>query len=583
MTTFLHILWFKNLMFWKVPSQRDTGTIIRNVGSFVVFGSFAVGAFYFSHFLTAFLLEEVKIGLFLFHRFIGMLLFVFFVTINRGNMVVSFSTLYRTPEVQFLLTTPVSYLNIFVIKFLDNFFYSSGTLFMVGFSVLLGYGFYFDLPWHFYPVMMFGVLVPFMFLAACIAVIVLLLVMKLAARVNFRILIAAVVLAYIGQVYLYFTVTSPVHLVREVMKYYPNVDLYFGALDPAGVRYLPNFWVSEIMYFYVAGNTTAVLGYAVMLAASTVGAFLIALSIAAGSYYDTWITSLSIKSLTMKALTLKDRFFSFGRSSSLSAPVEVLLKKELWQFVREPMQWIHFVVMMGLLVIFLSSVSTLNIRLESAYLKAVVYLVIFIFNIFLINSLALRFAFPMISLEGNAYWSLRSSPVPAEQVYRIKFLLVMTILGVLSMVIALLSNVPYLFIHHIVGEKPWLVERVVPSFQVRVLAYCSIIITPIVTMTMVSLNFAFGSIYANYSEKNPIRIASSQGATMTFLLSVVYLVYLLGVYYFAATMLFTAEIRKLPVDWTVLQIVMGAIIVPSVIITGVVHTLGIRSLRRDLT
>jgi len=115
-------------MFWKVSSKQDFGMVIRNIGSFIVFGSFAVGAFYFSNFITAYLLENVRIGLFLFHRFVGMLLFVFFVTINLGNMVVSFSTLYRTPEVDFLLTSPVSYLNIFVIKFLDNFFYSSGTL-----------------------------------------------------------------------------------------------------------------------------------------------------------------------------------------------------------------------------------------------------------------------------------------------------------------------------------------------------------------------------------------------------------------------------------------------------------------------
>ena len=154
MNTFFHILWFKNLMFWKISFKQDFGTLIRNVGSFIVFGSFAVGAFYFSNFVTAYLLENVKIGLFLFHRFIGMLLFVFFVTINLGNMVVSFSTLYRSPEMNFLLTSPVSFLNIFVIKFLDNFFYSSGTLFMVGFSVLLGYGSYFGMPWHFYLMMM---------------------------------------------------------------------------------------------------------------------------------------------------------------------------------------------------------------------------------------------------------------------------------------------------------------------------------------------------------------------------------------------------------------------------------------------
>jgi ABC-2 type transport system permease protein len=582
MTTFFHILWFKNLMFWKVSSGRDFGTVIRNVGSFVVFGSFAVGAFYFSNFLTAYLLENVKIGLFLFHRFVGMLLFVFFVTINLGNMVVSFSTLYRTPEVHFLLTTPVSNLNIFVIKFLDNFFYSSGTLFMVGFSVLLGYGVYFELPWHFYVVMMAGVLVPFMFFAACAAVIVLLLVMKLASKVNFRLLIAAIVTLYIGQVYLYFTVSSPVHLVREVMKYYPNVDLYFGALDPMALKILPNFWVSEIMYFYVTGNAAAVTGYTVMLVMATAGLFLFALAIANAYFYDTWITSLSIKSLTMKSLQFKSRFFSFGRSSRFSAQTEVLLKKELWQFVREPIQWIHLVVMMGLLVIFLSSVSTLNIKLESVELRAVVYLVVFIFNIFLINSLALRFGFPMMSLEGSAYWSMRSAPVAPSTVYWIKFIVIITFLGVLSIVIALFSNIPYLFAHRVMGEDSFVIDYIVPRYPTKVLAWSSIIVTPIVTMTLASLNFGLGSAYANFIEKNPIRIASSQGATMTFLLSVVYLVLLLAVYYFPATMLFHADMNWKPVNWRMMQIVAGAIIIPSVLISVAAHVIGIRSLRRDL-
>lgn len=582
MSTFFHILWFKNLMFWKVSSKQDLGTVIRNVGSFVVFGSFAVGAFYFANFLTAYLLENVKIGLFLFHRFVGMMLFVFFVTINLGNMVVSFSTLYRTPEVHFLLTTPVSNLNIFVIKFLDNFFYSSGTLFMVGFSVLLGYGVYFELPWHFYLLMMVGVMVPFMFFAACAAVIVLLLLMKLASKVNFRVLIAGIVVLYIGQVYLYFTVSSPVNLVREVMKYYPNVDLYFGSLDPMSLKVLPNFWVSEIMYFYVTKNFTAVAGYTVMLVTATVGLFLFALALANAYYYSTWITSLSIKSLTMKALQFKSRLFSFGKPSSFSPHVEVLLKKEYWQFVREPVQWIHFVVMMGLLMIFLSSVSTLNIKLESVELKAVVYLVVFIFNIFLINSLALRFGFPMVSLEGSAYWSMRSAPIAPSKVYWTKFILIMSILGVLSLVIAFLSNIPYLFVHKVIGDKPWVVGYVVPKFPVKVLAYCSIIVTPIVTVTLVSMNFGLGSAYANFIEKNPIRIASSQGATMTFLLSVVYLVYLLAVYFFPATMLFNAEMTFTPINWYMLQIVLGVIIVPSVLIIGASHYVGIRSLRRDI-
>jgi|GEM_PF-247085 len=581
MTTLLHILWYKNLMFWKVSAKQDIGTVLKNIGSLVVFGSFAVGAFYFSNFVTAYLLENVGIGLFLFHRFVGMLLFVFFVTINLGNMVVSFSTLYRSPEVHFLLSSPVSFLNIFTIKFLDNFFYSSGTLFMVGFAVLLGYGTYFNHPWHFYLLAMFGVLIPFMFLAACIAVIVLLVLMKLASVINFRILIAAIVLFYIGQVYLYFKVTSPVNLVQEVMKYYPYVDLYFGTLDPTFVKLLPNFWVSEILYFYVNQNFSAVSGYVALLILSTIGAFIIALLIAGISFYDTWLTSLSLKSLTVRRAGNSKSFFSFDKFSFFSPQTEVLLKKEFWQFVREPSQWIHFVVMMALLVIFLSSVSTLNIRLESPELKAVVYLVVFIFNIFLINSIALRFGFPMMSLEGNAYWSVRSAPVSLQKVYWVKFGIVMILLGTLSIVIAFLSNIPYLFTRKAMVEGTNILAYITPHYAVKQLAYYSIAVTPLATIALASLNFGLGSVYASFQEKNPIRIASSQGATMTFLLSVVYLVSLLAIYYFPTVMLFNTEVKNLPIDWYALRVVFIIIALFSLSIAGVSHLLGLRSLNRD--
>ena len=581
MNTLVHILRFKNLMFWKFSSKQNIGTIVRGFGSFIVFGSFAVGAFYFSNFITTYLLESVRIGTFLFHRFIGMVLFIFFVMINMGNMVVSYSTLYRSPEVQFLLTSPISYLNIFIIKFLDNFFYSSGTLFMVGIAMLLGYGVYFHYPWHFYFLMMFGVLLPFMFFAACIAVITLLVVMKLAATVNFRLLVSAIVLFYLAQIYIYFKIASPIHLVQEVMKYYPYIDLYFGSLDPAATKILPNFWVSEILYFYVHKNFGAVTGYVSLLLLSTAGMFVFVLVCGNALFYQTWLTSLSLKSKPVKKPALKKKFFSFSKRSIFPPQIEMMLKKEYWQFIREPGQWIHFIVMMVLLAVFLSSVSTLNIKLESPQLKSVVYLVVFIFNIFLINSIALRFGFPMVSLEGNAYWSMRSAPVSPLKMYWVKFSLIVLFLGILSVLIAWLSNFPYLYVRRVYDEQIRSIVYLTPHFAVKQLAFYSIVITPIVTLTLSSLNFGLGSVYADFVEKNPIRIASSQGATMTFLLSLVYLVVILAAYYFPTVMFFAAETEKLSINHTLVRNVFFIITVVSFCIIGISHLLGVRSLKRD--
>ena len=525
-------------------------------------------------------MENVRIGLFLLHRFIGMLLFVFFVTINVGNIVVSFSTLYRSPEVNFLLTTPVSYQNIFVIKFLDNFFYSSGTLFMVGFSVLLGYGVYFDMPWHFYLVSMFAVVVPFMFFAACAAVIILLLLMKFTSKINFRILVIGILLFYVLQIYLYFKVSSPIHLVQEVMKYYPYIDLYFGSLDPMAIKFLPNYWVSEVLYFYATKNYIAVAGYVGLLLSTTSALFIFALILGKSLFYETWMISLSLKSVVARNTEVKGTFFNFGKRSFLSPQTEVLLKKELWQFVREPSQWLHFVVMMGLLFLFLSSVSTLNIKLESPELRAVVYLVVFIFNIFLINSIALRFGFPLISLEGYAYWSIRSAPITARKMYWIKFGVIMIFLVGLSLMISWLSNIPYLSPSD-AGKTIGIVESSASQGPVKILAYFSMVITPVVAITLTSMNFGLGAVYVNFIEKNPVRIASSQGATMTFLLSIVYLVFLLASYFYPVTMLFTSDAKNLAIDWKTLEIAFLMIVVPSITIILFVHYLGVRSLRRD--
>jgi len=581
MSALLHILWFKNLMFWKLSSKQNFGTVVRNFGSFVVFGSFAVGAFFFSNFITSYLLDTVRIGTFLFHRFAGMALFIFFVMINLGNMVVSYSTLYRSPEVQFLLSSPVSYLNIFVIKFLDNFFYSSGTLFMAGGAVLLGYGVYFHYPWHFYVLMMFGVLVPFMFLAACIAVIMLLILLKLAATINFRVLVSIIVMLYLAQVYVYFKATSPINLVQEVMRYYPYVDFYFGSLDPSIAKILPNFWVSEILYFYAHNNMAAVTGYVSLLVLSTTGMFVFVLVCGNALFYRTWLTSLSLKSLSAKKINGEEKFFSFSMKSFFSPQVEVVLKKEFWQFVREPGQWIHFTVMIALLAVFLSSVSTMKIKLESPELKSVVYLVIFVFNIFLINSIALRFGFPMVSLEGKAYWSLRSAPVSPAKVYWIKFSVMIVFLTLMSILISWLSNFPYLYATKFFDEETQSFVYFTPHPALKQLALCSIVIIPIVTYTLSSLNFGLGSVYADFVEKNPIRIASSQGATMTFLLSVVYLVLVLAVYYFPTSMFFDVEGRDLPMNWGVVKNTFLIIIIISISISGISHLLGVRTLKRD--
>ncbi|MGE5313808.1 MAG: putative ABC transporter permease subunit [Acidobacteriota bacterium] len=527
----------------------------------MVYAAFAAGAVVFTRFVTWYLLDYVRIGLFLYHRFIAMVLFVFFMTVSAGNIVVSFATLYRSPEIGFLLSSPVPYATIFTVKFLDNFFYSSGTLFLASAAVLIGCGSYFHLSWYFYPLYLFGVLVPCMLMAGSLAVIVLLIVMKLASKVRLRTLIAGVALLYAAQIVLYFTLTNPVALVRDVMQNFPAMNAYDGSLDPFAARFLPNYWAAQTLYFWITDFTPGVGSNIALCVLTSAACFIGAVLLGGTMFYGTWLTSISLRGVSSAQAPGAPPFFHFARPSRLPSHVEAVLKKEYWIFFRDPGQWVHASVMAALLLIFLASVATMEFRAAAANLRAVTFIIIFMFNAFLISSIALRFAFPSISLEGKAYWTVRSAPMTAARLYWIKFLSMAAILAVLGVLIWLGSIVPYRHMPLIPGS--------------------SLAVILGIAAAAASLNFGMGSVYADFSEKNPIRIASSQGATMTFLFTMMLLGAVVALYFSPALAAFIAQSSGAASDRPAMMKATMLILLLCLAVAGVTHRAGLRALKND--
>jgi hypothetical protein len=182
--------------------------LIKNAGSFIVYSAFAIGAFFFSYSMVEYLLEIMKIGLFLLHEFFSITLFIFFIAINVGNIIVSYSTLYKSNEVNYLFTKPISPSSIFVIKFLDNFFYSSSTLILILLSVLGGYAYYLDLSIIDVIIIFLFNFIPFMLSAAALGIIVLLIIVKLSTVIGPRLVIFTLIGLYIISVVIFFGIIS---------------------------------------------------------------------------------------------------------------------------------------------------------------------------------------------------------------------------------------------------------------------------------------------------------------------------------------------------------------------------------------
>ena len=221
--------------------------------------------------------------------------------------------------------------------------------------------------------------------------------------------------------------------------------------------------------------------------------------------------------------------------------------------------------MLVLVLVFALSVQNINLRLRVTEVQTIAYLVLYAFGGFLSCSLAWRFVFPAISLEGSSFWTQLSAPLDLKKPYLLKLALGLVLVLVPTMLVSVFSNIPFVRF----------------SEQRPLLMYFGAFSAFWISLTLVSLNLGLGSYFANYKEKNPIRVASSQGATLTFLMSLVYLFALVSVFIIPLTEYFQSLYQFLPFD-------MAAIVAPgttlymlSAALSVFALLVGFRSLQRD--
>ncbi len=555
-----HMLLFKCRGLLKHTTRWRSVNLIKFFASIIVFGGFAFGAYFSARVTTSYLLDSMRIGSFLYHRFLSMLLFVFFLSINVGNLIVAYAAFYRSSEVAYYLTKPVAHTSLFLIKFLDNFFYSSLPFFLVAFSVLLGYGSYFHASWTFYLQTMVFMLLPFMLISGCLAVMMLLLLMRYVVKVGAAKMIGGLVLFYFAVLSVYFSITNPVKLVAQVWQHYPHMDQYFGNLDPPFASFLPNQWIAESLYWTMRGDTSFAFSYTLLLLIACGAIFAMMVIMGRKLFYASWVNSVNVQTSRGSDPPFL-RIFSLRNPPRLEMQTSVMIKKELWQFIREPSQWIHITIIVFLILTFIGSIAGINLKQPLPNLQALAYLVILVFNLFLIASIALRFVYPSMSSEGANFWLPLVAPVSRRKLYWVK---------------ALIPFVPVVFLGEVLV---WFSHRSLVSYPG--LSSIASVIMVSGTIAMIGLNMGAGAFFADFQEQNPIRIASSQSATLTFLLSLFYICVVVAVIFLPLSEYFGHYLRDLPFSRHFLEYSLSGIAIISVLLGYGALKLGMTVLKRD--
>ena len=196
-----------------------------------------------------------------------------------------------------------------------------------------------------------------------------------------------------------------------------------------------------------------------------------------------------------------------GRAAhAVLAPFGVLRRelvlKELRLFFRDTTQWSQLILLAVLVVVYVFNVRFLPLKGEGVtlFLVNVIPFLNLVLAGFVLASVAARFIFPGVSLEGRTLWLLKSSPLAMRELLWSKFWVGTAPLLVLALGIVVTTN--------------WLLQTT--EFMMLV----SVFSITMLTFGIAGLAIAFGTLYPQFETENAAQIPTSFGGLLFMMSSV---------------------------------------------------------------
>src|SRR5947207_2413620 len=474
-------------------TENRTGRLILFVLIGAIFWVFVFGLLYR---LLKYFRGIPEIGALLAAKLLGLMFVSSFGIVVLSNVLIALSRFFLAKDLDLLVAAPVDWLRLYGAKLLETTAHSSWMVVLVATPVLTAYGITYQ-GGFLYPLVAIAAVLPFLFIPSAIgSAVTLLLVNIFPARRTRDILSVIAVLAAAGVV-LVFRLVRPERLARP--EGFRSLVEFISLLRTPTSSWMPSEWAAqgvmtwlrgdpEILHFYLLWSTAA--------AAVVFGAIL--------------HRSLYTRGFS-KSQESGERWVRRGTLGRLVSRVlgpwgvmrRELVLKEMRLFFRDTTQWSQLILLTVLVVVYVFNIKFLPLRGEGVtfFLANVIPFVNLILAGFVLASIAARFIFPGISLEGRTLWLLRSSPLEMRQLLWSKFWVgTIPLLG-LALILVFATDV--------------LLQ--VSGFMMAV----SIFTITMMTFAIAGLALGFGALFPKFNTENAAQIPTSFGGLVLMMASVV--------------------------------------------------------------
>lgn len=459
------------------------------------------GIFFIFYRVLAYFQGIEILGDFLAAKLLSMVFLVFFSILIFSNIITSLSTYFLSDDLQLIFSFPVSLGEIFLTKMVETTFNSSWMVLLFGLPIFLAYGIIYHAPLIFYG-LCFVVFIPFLIIASCIGVFITMILVNFFPARRARDILFLLSILFIVSLYLLFRFLKPETLVNP--ENFANVIDYFTALRTFSSPLLPSFWATEALFPLLHSSQEKHVGfYTLMLWSTGLSLLIIGNWLASRIYFNGWSKSQESRKLRLS----RSSFFSHIIdiiTRPFSSPARVIIEKELKTFFRDTTQWSQLLLLLSIVIVYIYNFKVLPLEkspIPGLYLQNLFSFLNLGLAGFVLSAIAVRFVFPAVSIERQAFWLIKTSPLSLKKFLWSKFWMSLIPLLILAEILTVVTN--------------YLLK--VTDFMMGL----SMVTIFFMTFSITSLGIGMGAIYPRFKHGNTAEISSGFGGLM-------YMIYAIG-------------------------------------------------------
>jgi ABC-2 type transport system permease protein len=439
-----------------------------------------------------------EIGPLIAGKLLGLILAGFFSILLLSNVITALSSFFLARDLDLLASAPVDWFKLYCAKLIETLLHSSWMVVLLAIPMFAAYGIVFS-GGPLYPLVVLGTFLPFLIIPTVIGSAVTLLLVTVFPARRARDILSVIAVLAAGAIVIIFRLVRPERLARPdgFRSLVDFITILRGPTSPL----LPSDWMQHAVMTWLAGRPQILPYY---LLWSTAAAALVL-----GAALHRWLYAFGFSKAqeSGQSFAHDGPLSKFGRS--LLAPFGTvrreLVLKELRVFFRDSTQWSQLILLAVLVLVYVVNIKFLPLRGDGVtfFLVNVVPFLNLVLAGFVLASIAARFIFPGVSLEGRTLWLLRSSPLPMRELLWSKFWV-----GTLPLLLLALA---------IVGTTDYLLQ--VSRFMMAV----SIFSIAFMTLAIGGLALGFGTLFPQFETENAAQIPTSFGG-LVFMMSSVALI-----------------------------------------------------------